>query len=258
MSTAKPSVSDKLSTLQELGREDLVDLFKEWSPRTSTRVKTAPLDQRVTLMVTSDERRQIEDELTEIKKSGQKTSLSQLIRSRAILPVDAEAWRELAVSALDELDETEKDKTVLTKLRLEKIELLDEATDPEDVYAFGRELEDLTRRLDRLKAKTMKRNVRLTGRTTLVEAETIRWRASRLCLSSSDYMRFALFGSPPNSDADAHLSLEGKRRFYVSIVDVADKGWGEPPNLAHCNQCSQYLEELRTARDRVKQLETFL
>ena len=66
-----------------------------------------------------------------------------------------------------------------------------------------------------------------------------------------------IFGLEPNSTADAHMSLDAKRRFYVSIIEVANNGWGNPPAIYECSQCVNYMDEIRKLRAENEQLRQF-
>ena len=66
-----------------------------------------------------------------------------------------------------------------------------------------------------------------------------------------------IFGLEPDSIADSHMSLDAKRRFYISIIEVSNNGWGNPPNIYHCSQCENYMDEIRRLRSENEQLRAF-
>lgn len=251
------TIDEKVKILDELGQPELIELFKEWKPRPSRRRRTAPLDQRVSIAITNNEKVSLDNELKTIKNSGEKITASQFIRNRALGSVDVHGWKNIAVKALEELEELDKTKNDMRKRKRVLAGLLEETDDQEDVGMYEREMSEINHKLDKLTANNEKRNTRLTGRMSLAEAETVKWRAQRLCISSSDYLRLQIFGLEPNSHADAHMSVDARRRFYVSIIDVSNSGFGDPPTIYSCTQCGNYLEEIERLRDRVKQLETF-
>lgn len=252
------TVDDKLKILEEMGRPELIDVFKEWKPRPSKRRRSAPLDQRVAITVTDSEKVSLDAELKDIKAAGEKITASQFIRNRALGTVDIQGWRERALAALSSLEEIASGQTELRQRKRQLANLIEETDDPEDEGMYENELVDINRKLDKLVAKNERRRNRLTGRMSMAEAETVKWRAQRLCISSSDYLRMMIFGLEPDSTADGHLSLDSKRRFFISIMDVADNGWGTPPTIYECSQCGNYLEEIERLRDRIKQLESFV
>lgn len=250
------TVDDKLKILDELGQPELIELFKEWAPRPSRRKKSAPLDQRVSITVTNQEKINLSNELDSMQESdGEKVTPSQFIRNRALASVDINGWREIAVQSLKELEEIENAQGDLKNKKLQIAALMEETEEDEEISAYEREIAEINRKLNRLIASTEKRSTRLSGRMTLAEAETVKWRAQRLMISSSDYLRMVLFNLTPNSRGDSHMSLDAKRRFYVSIIDVADNGFGDVPNIYNCQNCGNYVEEIEKLRSHIKILE---
>lgn len=253
------SVEEKMKILRELGQPDLIEIFKGFQPRQARRKRTgAPLDQRVSITVTNSEKIYLDNELKSTRNAGEKISASQFIRNRAIGSIDINGWAQIARDALAELEDIATASGDLKARRRQLTILLDESDDEEDTGLYDMEMSEINRKMGKLVAKNEKRTSRLTGRMSMRESEVVKWRAARLCISSSDYLRMLIFGLEPNSNADAHLSLDAKRRFYVSIIDVANTGWGNPPNIYECSQCANYIEEIDKLRDRVKQLEAFI
>ena len=253
------TVSDKIKILDEIGRPELIEVFKDWRPRPSRRrSRGAPLDQRVAITVTNSEKVSLDNEMKAIKAAGDKITASQFIRNRALGTVDINGWREIAIEALSTLEEIDSKKTELRQRKRQLANLLEETDDPEDEGMFEKELSDINHKLSLITARNSKRGNRLSGRMSMAESETVKWRAQRLCISSSDYLRMLIFNLAPNTDADAHMSLDSRRRFYVSILDVAENGWGSPPSIYECSQCANYVEEIEKLQDRIKQLETFV
>ena len=254
----KITIDDKLAILEKMGRSDLVDIFKGWEPRQARQKKSAPLNQKVSITVTDAEKVSLLNEVKLSNKDGAKETVSQFIRNRSISSIDIQGWKRLAEEALFEINQIDLSKKDLKKRKRELRLQLDEAEDVEDIAMLDKELAGINNKLRKITAQNEKRDHRLAGRMSMVEAETIKWKAQRLCISTSDYLRFVLFDLLPNTSADAHMSLDAKRRFYVSIIDVAQNGWGSPPSIAHCTQCNNYLDEISRLSERVKQLETFL
>jgi hypothetical protein len=256
------SVNDKLKILEQRGQSDLIEIFKDWKPRSaSRRRKGAPLDQRVSIALAASERAVLDGEIRAIKATGQGITLGGLIRSRAMGAPNMADWRETAWLALDELDTlaaSQKDLKNRKKMIEFELEEGDDHEDQEQVSILERELVQVSDKLAKLNSKTGdKRNVRLQGRMTYAESETVKFRAQRLCLSTTDYLRMLIFDLTPNSAADQHLNLDARRRFYVSIIDVADNGWGNPPGVFKCSQCESYAEEISRLQERVRQFEAF-
>lgn len=253
------TVKDKLEVLEELGRKDLVELFKDWKPRTSNRKKRgAPLDQRISITVTTSERIALDEELKSVKAAGEKITMSQFIRNRALGSVDINGWRAIAADAFSELENTAKNQVEIRKRKRVLAGLIEEEDDSEQIALLEQEIGAIDKKLEKIVAQNEKRNNRLSGRMSMAESETIKWRAQQLCVSSSDYLRMMIFGLEPDSSADSHMSLDAKRRFYISIMKVANEGWGEPPTIYQCSQCENYMDEIMRLRDEVAQLRTFV
>lgn len=259
--TEAMSTEKKLEFLKEIKRDDLVDVFKDYKPRASRRRKRgAPLDQRVSVTVTKEEKESLEREVANLKKANQKTSMSEIIRNRAVGSVDINNWRDIAEETLELIEGIKSDEKDLRKRRRQHIANMDELNYEKDDEEYALEysqLKEVEEKLNKITAQKRKSSFRITGRMSLQEAETVKWRAQRLSISAADYLRMMIFDITPNSNADAHMSYDTKRRFYVSILEVSHNGWGTPPEIAHCKQCENYIDEIRVLQERIKQLETF-
>ncbi len=252
------SLEERLQILADVGRTDLVEAFKEWKPRVSKAKKRgAPLDQRVSITITGDERFSLDKEMKTLKAEQTGISMSQLIRNRAMGSVDIQEWRQIAVKALQDIEEIASNSAQLRKRKSQLTILVDSEDDDEQVHIYEREIVTINRKLEKITAQNKSRNYRLAGRMSMNEAETVKWRASRLHLSASDFLRMMIFGHVPDSAADSHMSLAAKRRFYIAIIDVADNGWGEVPKIYNCKQCENYMDEIRRLREQLKQNELF-
>jgi hypothetical protein len=258
VATETLTVADKLKVLEALGHPELIEVFKDWRPRVIKKRRSAPLDQRVAITVTNLEKVSLDSELHSLKAAGEVITASQFIRNRALGTVDINGWAPIATNALKELADISTRQTEFRTRKRQLANLIEETDDSEEIGLFEKELSSINQKLGLLVGRNERRINRLSGRMSMAEAETVRWRAQRLCLSSSDYLRMMIFTLSPNSNADAHMSLDAKRRFYVSIIDVAENGWGAPPTIYECSQCGNYLEEIERLRDRIKQLETFV
>lgn len=252
------SLEERLAFLAEAGRTDLVEAFKEWKPRVSKAKKRgAPLDQRVSITITGDERFSLDREMSRLKAENSGMSMSQLIRNRAMGSVDIQEWRQIAVKALQEIEEIASTSAQLRRRKSQLTIILDTEDDDEQAHIYEREIVSINHKLEKITAQNKKRTYRLAGRMSMAEAETVKWRASRLHLSASDFLRMMIFGHVPDSDADSHMSLAAKRRFYIAIIDVADNGWGDVPKIYNCKQCENYMEEIRRLREQIKQNDLF-
>ena len=252
------SLDAKLKTLEQLGREDLISLFKDFVPVRNRRKKrtTPPLDQRITLAVSTVQRQKLESELRSLRHAGEKVSMAQYVRNKCIQSPDIQQWATIAKEQLRELDDTEQNKPELEKQRL-NLALELENSDEEDVYENAHiinKLNDINRRLTSLTSVPSQLSHRLSGRMTAREAQIVRYRADRLCLTVSDYLRLILFDMLPGGAATQHLTLDNKRRFFVSIVEVAENGFGDTPEVYNCSSCQGYLEEIHQLRQEIDAL----
>ena len=251
-------LDSKLKILEELGKEEWIEIFKNWKPRTSPgKAKPAPLDQRVNILVNDNERIMLDSEAQALKLNGEKITLSQLIRNRALGSIDLERWRTIAEKAIVDIQEIFDNQKKLQEQKIILEGLIEDEEDTTEIEVYNMQIAEINAKLSRLVAQSKGRNNRLTGRMSMAESEHVKWRANRLCISSSDYLRMMIFNLEPDSEADSHFSFDAKRRFYISIVDVAENGWGTPPKLFNCSQCGNYLEEIEKLQERIRQLESF-
>lgn len=247
--------------LKDLGQEELLKIFDDYKPAYSppTTVKRSPLDQQISLGISKDERKLINKEIEGIKATGEKITISSLVRSRAVGDIDIEAWRERAVIGLEELNSLKWDRTAIRKKLRKNYALLDEVEndDDESEIVITKRINKYEAMLKELARPTIRRSSRMSGRVTFNEANLIRWRAGRLTITVADYMRFLIFGYLPFTENDRHLSIKARRRFYVAIIDIVENGWGSPPEINECPNCARYLEEnkeLKMKLDRLRKL----
>lgn len=241
-------------TLALLGREDLSSIFDGYKPKFSKTPKKAPLDQKVAISVNSEEKDSFMRELESLENSGVTISMSQYIRNKALGTIDIEDWRGKAEKCLKDIENTKSQSKGMSSRKIEIIAALEEEEDEDIIKDLEEELYNLNKKVDQTKAVKLNRSIRLSGRMSFQEFETIKHRASKLCLNYSDYLRMLIFDLEPGTTGDAHLSYDAKRRFYISIVNVSENGWGEPSSLYNCPQCSNYLEQIEELESRNKAL----
>ena len=260
------SIKEKEKILEEIHQKDLIDLFKKGFKPQYKRVesKKTILDQQISIAIDTDEKNMIALELNEIRKVANKTSLASFIRSRSLATFDIAEWYQQAIEGLKELSSESWNPKNLQNERKRFIKLLDDLEDSEDdsrdedMLYYKTQLDECEQKLNSLKKQNRKRGYRVSTRVTYEEANTIRWRAARLSITVSDYMRYVIFGYLPFTDADYNLSLEERKRFYVSIIDVYKNGWGEIPEVNECPNCARYKHEIEVLRDKVSRYEMLL
>lgn len=249
------SLDDKLNILKELQQEELINLFKDKYKPTYTPVKTkkAALDQQISIAIAQDEKDYMAKELLEIRRAGPAVSISSFIRNRAISQVDISEWYERAVLGLKQLTSSVYDPNELNKQKRTYIKLIDDLSpdNKEDEFFYNKKLKEVEERLAEVERIKPRRSYRLTGRVTFNEANIIRWRAARLSITVADYMRFQMFGYKPFTDADKHLTVDTRKRFYISIIDVYKNGWGDPPVINECPNCARYLNDIRILKEQL-------
>lgn len=260
------SIKEKEKILEEIHQKDLIDLFKKGFKPQYKRVesKKTILDQQISIAIDTDEKNMIALELNEIRKVANKTSLASFIRSRSLATFDIAEWYQQAIEGLEELSSESWNPKNLQNERKRFIKLLDDLEDSEDdsrdedMLYYKTQLDECEQKLNSLKKQNRKRGYRVSTRVTYEEANTIRWRAARLSITVSDYMRYVIFGYLPFTDADYNLSLEARKRFYVSIIDVYKNGWGEIPEVNEYPNCARYKHEIEVLRDKVSRYEMLL
>ena len=260
------SIKEKEKILEEIHQKDLIDLFKKGFKPQYKRVesKKTILDQQISIAIDTDEKNMIALELNEIRKVANKTSLASFIRSRSLATFDIAEWYQQALEGLEELSSDSWNPKTLQNERKQYIKLLDDLEDSEDdsrdedILFYKTRLDETEQKINSLKKQNRKRGYRVSTRVTYEEANTIRWRAARLSITVPDYMRYVIFGYLPFTDADYNLSLEARKRFYVSIIDVYKNGWGEIPEVNECPNCARYKHEIEVLRDKVARYELLL
>ena len=260
------SIKEKEKILEEIHQKDLIDLFKKGFKPQYKRVesKKTILDQQISITIDTDEKNMIALELNEIRKVANKTSLASFIRSRSLATFDIAEWYQQALEGLEELSSDSWNPKTLQNERKQYIKLLDDLEDSEDdsrdedMLFYKTRLDETEQKINSLKKQNRKRGYRVSTRVTYEEANTIRWRAARLSITVPDYMRYVIFGYLPFTDADYNLSLEARKRFYVSIIDVYKNGWGEIPEVNECPNCAIYKTEIEVLRDKVARYELLL
>lgn len=260
------SIKEKEKILEEIHQKDLIDLFKKGFKPQYKRVesKKTILDQQISIAIDTDEKNMIALELNEIREVANKTSLASFIRSRSLATFDIAEWYQQALEGLEELSSDSWDPKFLQNERKKYIKLLDDLEDSEDdnrdedMLYYKTQLDETEQKINSLKKQNRKRGYRVSTRVTYEETNTIRWRAARLSITVPDYMRYVIFGYLPFTDADYNLSLEARKRFYVSIIDVYKNGWGEIPEVNECPNCARYKHEIDVLRDKVARYEMLL
>lgn len=260
------SIKEKEKILEEIHQKDLIDLFKKGFKPQYKRVesKKTILDQQISIAIDTDEKNMIALELNEIRKVANKTSLASFIRSRSLATFDIAEWYQQALEGLEELSSDSWNPKTLQNERKQYIKLLDDLEDSEDdsrdedMLFYKTRLDETEQKINSLKKQNRKRCYRVSTRVTYEEANTIRWRAARLSITVPDYMRYVIFGYLPFTDADYNLSLEARKRFYVSIIDVYKNGWGEIPEVNEWPNCARYKHEIEVLRDKVARYELLL
>lgn len=251
------SYEKRLEILKDLGQKELLKIFDDYKPNYKPiKQKKSPLDQQISLGISKEERKQIATEMKSIKGSGEKVTISSLVRSRAVGNIDVAAWREQAETGLKELNSLKWDKAEIEKNMRQLYAQYDdmEEDDDETALVLNKKLKELENMKKELERPTMRRSSRMSGRVTFNEANLIRWRAGRLTITVADYMRFLIFGYLPFSENDRHLSIKARRRFYIAVIDVAENGWGDPPVVEECPNCARYAHENQELRNKLERL----
>lgn len=252
------SYKTRKEILEDLGQKELLEIFDGYKPTYKPiEQKKSPLDQQISLGISTEERKKISEDIKKMKLGGEKTTVSSLVRSRAVSDVDLAEWRERAEKGLKELNSLKWNREEISKkLRACYVQYDSmEDDDSETAIVLNLKIKELEAMKKELARPTARRSARMSGRVTFNEANIIRWRAGRLTLTVADYMRFLVFGHLPFTESDRHLSIDARRRFYVAIIDISKNGWGKPPEIEECPNCSRYAYENKELRAKLERLQ---
>lgn len=258
-------LENKQNILASLGQENLMKLFQNQPKFKPVEPKKIALDQQIAITLSENEKQRLIQDRERIRELGKLPSISSYIRKKILLQLDIEQWREFAEQGLKNLDNSDSESKTLQKQKIRLINSIDQLDDivksdidTEEIDRLKKELEEIENRLMLLKStKQEKRIYRLSGNITFNEANFVRWRAARLSLSLADYIRFILFDYQPTID-DNHMSVESRKRFYVSILEVAQNGWGNPPVVNECPNCARYLDDIKKLQEQIEYLKNEL
>lgn len=258
-------LENKQNILASLGQENLMKLFQNQPKFKPIEPKKIALDQQIAITLSENEKQKLIQDRERIRELGKLPSISSYIRKKILLQLDIEQWREFAEQGLKNLDNSDTESKTLQKQKIRLINSIDQLDDivksnidTEEIDRLKKELEEIESRLLLLKStKQEKRIYRLSGNITFNEANFVRWRAARLSLSLADYIRFILFDYQPTIN-DNHMSVESRKRFYVSILEVAQNGWGNPPVVNECPNCARYLDDIKKLQEQIEYLKNEL
>lgn len=253
------TLDNKIEILKKINQEELIDLFKDKYKPTykPAPIKRAALDQQISIAIGQDEKDYIGKELLEIRKIGPKTSISSFIRNRAISEIDIAEWYEQAVKGLKQLTSASYNIDKLNSQKNLYLKMLDDLgeDDQEDKFFYDKKMSEIEERIKEIERIEPRRIYRLTGRVTFNEANLIRWRAAKLSITIADYMRFQIFGYKPFTQADKHLTVDTRKRLYISIIDVYNNGWGDPPKINECPNCARYINDIKILKAQLQRLQ---
>ena len=255
-------LENKRNILAGIGQQNLINLFQNQPKFKPVEPKKLALDQQVAITLSENEKERLINDRDKIQELGKLPSISSYIRKKIVLPLDIEEWRGLAEQGLKDLNNSDTESKSLSKQKLKlinAIDLLDDITnvdkDTQEVEKLKQELQQVEERLSLLKStKQEKRIYKLTGNITFNEANFVRWRAARLSIPVADFIRFTLFDYQPTID-DNHMSVDARKRFYISILDVCDNGWGKPPVVNECPNCARYLAVIKRLQQQIEYLQ---
>lgn len=258
-------LENKQNILAGIGQQGLIKLFQNQPKFKPIEPKKIALDQQIAITLSENEKQRLIQDRERIRELGKLPSISSYIRKKILLQLDIEQWRTFAEQGLKNLDNSDSESKTLQKQKIRLINSIDQLDDivkddinTEEINKLKKELEEIENRLMLLKStKQEKRIYRLSGNITFNEANFVRWRAARLSLSLADYIRFILFDYQPTVD-DNHMSVESRKRFYVSILEVAQNGWGNPPVVNECPNCARYLDDIKKLQEQIEYLKNEL
>jgi hypothetical protein len=199
-----------------------------------------PLDQKVSITVTSREKALA---MMEMQRSSF-SSIADFVRQRSLASLDIVAWKEAAETTLVKM-QAAKDETVsltiqLTHLRRQR-DQAKRKNDYDMIVVCDKMIADLEKDVAPLVKDTReKRTDRLIGRFSFANREDLAWKAEKLHLSLSDFVRMQVFDYLPGR-SDQHMSEKSRKEFYEAVAHVAAEGWGARPSLEICKHCRHPL-----------------
>lgn len=256
------SYDEKEKLLREINQESIIKLFKNnaRSVYQPPKHNADPLDQSVTVAITSNEKDIIANELKEIRKSGGRTTVAAFGRNRTIIDLDVVEWNERALAGIKQLNGPNWSRRSLESKRATALKRLSKLApdDNEGKVIYQKKIDEYNRKLKLIEKGPEKRKYRIKIRYTYNEARKIRWRAARLSLTVADYIRFILFNYLPYSKDDKSMSINYRKQFYVSIIDVARNGWKNPPEDNNNINVAKYIAEINELRRKNERLRNIL
>lgn len=195
-----------------------------------------PLDQKVTVTITTREKALATLEL----RKAECPSVAELVRRRGVGSVDIGGWAEAAREALIALDRGSRERMNLRNEMARVRRAMENARvfgDEQGEIVAAEELENLKQKYESLGAAwNEKRTERVVGRFSFEDREDLAWKAERLHVSLSDFVRMQVFGYVPGQ-SDTHMSVDSRREFYKAVIDIETNGWGARPSLEVCRHC---------------------
>lgn len=256
-------LENKQNILAGIGQQGLIKLFNNQPKFKPLEPKKLALDQQVSITLSENEKERLINDRERIQELGKLPSISSYIRRKIVLTLDIQQWREYAEEGLKNLNNSDTESKSLNKQRLKLINSIDQLDDilsdnASEIEELRKELTEVESRLSLLKStKQEKRIYKLTGNITFNEANIVRWRAARLSISVADFIRFILFDYQPTIN-DNHMSVDARKRFYISILDVCENGWGQPPVVNECSNCARYMADIKQLQKQIDYLQNEL
>lgn len=256
-------LENKQNILAGIGQQGLIKLFNNQPKFKPLEPKKLALDQQVSITLSENEKERLISDRERIQELGKLPSISSYIRRKIVLTLDIQQWREYAEEGLKNLNNSDTESKSLNKQRLKLINSIDQLDDilsdnTGEIEELKKELAEVESRLSLLKStKQEKRIYKLTGNITFNEANIVRWRAARLSISVADFIRFILFDYQPTIN-DNHMSVDARKRFYISILDVCENGWGQPPVVNECSNCARYMADIKQLQKQIDYLQNEL
>lgn len=256
-------LENKQNILAGIGQQGLIKLFNNQPKFKPLEPKKLALDQQVSITLSENEKERLINDRERIQELGKLPSISSYIRRKIVLTLDIQQWREYAEEGLKNLNNSDTESKSLNKQRLKLINSIDQLDDilsdnANEIEELKKALAEVESRLSLLKStKQEKRIYKLTGNITFNEANIVRWRAARLSIPVADFIRFILFDYQPTIN-DNHMSVDARKRFYISILDVCENGWGQPPVVNECSNCARYMADIKQLQKQIDYLQNEL
>lgn len=254
--TEQISLEEKRQMLRDIELDDVFNTFQK-KYLAIYKEPEQKINQQINITVT-----QIESDFLKREALQNTTgSLSSYLRERVVNLMDLGEWYEHAKSGYAILNSDDYNEKVLQKRKMSILKELEKEYDDDEAESplfLNNKLKEIESKLKEVTREKRKPTHRISIYVTFDESYVIKWRAAQLSLTVSDYLRFMLFEYKPFTEADKHMTVEGRKKFYSSVINTFNSGWKEPPRISSCMSCVEYQNEIEILKKQILKYQKIL